>query len=371
MSRYPNVDYSVFEIRTDLELYWTNRYALFKSYGYVLRPRFKPDWVPSWKYDLSISPMDAEDHISWHVWVPGLMDARRISDRALVIFKKVKTESEEVKLATYLSSEPLRQDPNNHCVPILDVIVDEEDPAVSFLVMPYLRHINDPLFDTVGSILDCIGQLLRGLVFLHSHNIAHRDCAYKNLMFDATAMYTQGFHPVTLITLPDNVSRFAPYSQRSQVGATYYFTDFGISTRFAPDEQNRLVTGMDGLDQELPELSDDVPYDPFKADVFILGNMIRTRLHYKYRNVDMIEPLMASMIHPNPRRRPTAKQALERFEKIQKECSFLRRVWRAEIRTESVVARVVLDSRSLEIDLFLVFYSARIYILICMFGKEE
>ena len=42
----------------------------------------------------------------------------------------------------------------------MDVIVDREDPAISFLIMPYLRYINNPEFDSVDSILDCVEQLL-------------------------------------------------------------------------------------------------------------------------------------------------------------------------------------------------------------------
>ena len=54
----------------------------------------------------------------------------------------------------------MRKDPRNHCVPILDVLDDPADPATSFLVMPFLRNIDDPEFDTVGSILQCVSQLL-------------------------------------------------------------------------------------------------------------------------------------------------------------------------------------------------------------------
>ena len=88
------------------------------------------------------------------------MDATRVSDGKLVLFKKVKSASEEIKIASFFSSDKLRKDPRNHCVPVLDIIRDREDPATSFLVMPFLRWVDDPQFDTVGSILDCVHQLL-------------------------------------------------------------------------------------------------------------------------------------------------------------------------------------------------------------------
>lgn len=51
----------------------------------------------------------------------------------------------------------------------------------------------------------------------------------------------------------------------------YYFIDFGISTRFEGPGPYR-VTGCIGRDPSPPELSETVPYDPFKLDVYVLGN---------------------------------------------------------------------------------------------------
>ena len=76
-------------------------------------------------------------------------------------------------------------------------------------------------------------------------------------------------------SLPNNVLKMAPIMPRSNVPVTYYFTDFGISSMFSSDDVDRVVTGSDGLDRDLPELSKVIPYDPFKADIFILGNTFR------------------------------------------------------------------------------------------------
>lgn len=97
-------------------------------------------------------------------------------------------------------------------------------------------------------------------------------------MMDATSLFPRSFHPVSDHCLPDQFLTTAPILSRAIVPVTYLFTDFGISTWFAPEDQNRLVTGTDGLDREVPELSDDVSYDPFKVDIFLLGNLFRTFL---------------------------------------------------------------------------------------------
>lgn len=33
----------------DSEIWWRDHFHEIKSHGYILRPRYRPDWVPSWK----------------------------------------------------------------------------------------------------------------------------------------------------------------------------------------------------------------------------------------------------------------------------------------------------------------------------------
>ena len=77
---------------------------------------------------------------------------------------------------------------------------------------------------------------------------------------------------------PQSITRPATLLSRNDVPVIYYFVDFGISTWLKPEDTDRLVVGSDGLDQDVPELSDDVPYDPFKVDIFVLGNFFRQEL---------------------------------------------------------------------------------------------
>ena len=46
------------------ESYWTRRQQFLVSKGYTLRPRYRPDWVPSWKRDPKTSIFDADDRHS-------------------------------------------------------------------------------------------------------------------------------------------------------------------------------------------------------------------------------------------------------------------------------------------------------------------
>ncbi|KAH9845945.1 hypothetical protein C2E23DRAFT_855260, partial [Lenzites betulinus] len=90
----------------------------------------------------------------------NVIDASRISDGKLVYVKRVTSDSQELHIHSYLSSEALRRDPRNRCVPLLDTIQDSTDPNTTFMVMPFLRYIDSPPFETVEDVLECLDQLL-------------------------------------------------------------------------------------------------------------------------------------------------------------------------------------------------------------------
>ena len=92
---------------------------------------------------------------------------------------------------------------------------------------------------------------------------------------DGDLLYPKGFHPTTPL-LDASGEKFASPRWRRNV-PEHYFTDFGISTRFEGTETTRLVIRVNGQDDEVPEFSMRVPYDPFAVDVFILGNLFRTQ----------------------------------------------------------------------------------------------
>jgi hypothetical protein len=96
----------------------------------------------------------------------------------------------------------------------------------------------------------------------------------NNILLDADAMYPEGFHPVSM-DIAATYSGLAKHTSRASAGAKYYYVDFGISVYIPEAVGPKLVTGTLGRDQDPPELSDEIPYDPFKLDVFIIGNMFR------------------------------------------------------------------------------------------------
>ncbi|KZV68704.1 hypothetical protein PENSPDRAFT_609718 [Peniophora sp. CONT] len=307
------------------ELRWRDRQLFLQSKGYMLRPRLRPGWVPSWLMT-GEDPMDCEDGES----LPArsrLVDATRISDGKMVYIKCVNTGDLESQIACALSSDALRRDPRNHSVPIEDVFADDEDPSVSYLVMPFLRRMNSPEFETVGEVVDFVDQILEGLAFMHEQGVAHRDCAAPNIMCDASAMFPRGFHPINQYSLFDDIKTGATILPRATAGVRYYFIDYGISSYFPPGRPRELVTGIYGREQDVPELSSTKPYDPFAVDIFILGSLFKKEFCKKYSRLHFLEPVANAANARDPASRPTAIELLHLWQAQKRRVTLLQSPW--------------------------------------------
>ena len=93
---------------------------------------------------------------------------------------------------------------------------------------------------------------------------------------DATHMYPFGFHPTESIFLDDRKTDATRLS-RLEAGVKYYYVNYGISSYFPPGSQRELGLGIAGRDrdQNVPELSISLPYDPFKVDISTIGKVLR------------------------------------------------------------------------------------------------
>ncbi|KAI0829362.1 kinase-like domain-containing protein [Trametes gibbosa] len=322
---------------TSEEVVWSRVQLYLEEHGYLLRPRYRQGWIPSWRGQEPGAWARAEDGLTLPARV-NVIDAIRIADNSLVYIKKVRADGDEQAIVAHLNTVELRQDARNRSVPILDTL-PHPDEGSRFIVMPFLRYIDSPDFACVEEILYCGEQLLEGLVFLHENHIAHRDCAYKNIMMDASGLYPRGFHPILQDDLPDITAR-APVLSRTSANIRYYFTDFGISSRFSAQDDNRFVVGREGLDKSVPELSNDVPYDPFKVDVYILGNVFKGQFLEKYKNFGFLEPLVLKMTARDPALRPSAETALQEWRALYRRTSVLNRFRRVEHVDATLGARL-------------------------------
>jgi hypothetical protein len=66
--------------------------------------------------------------------------------------------------------------------------------------------------------------------------------------------------------------------RRSVAPLKYYFIDFETSRQYSSDDQNPLCVGICGQARNVPEMSETVPYNPFKLDVYQLGTTLQPML---------------------------------------------------------------------------------------------
>ena len=100
-----------------------------------------------------------------------------------------------------------------------------------------------------------------------------------NILLDEKGqMFPRGYHPHNQEIEPDysQVAKYKP--RRDAKGIKYMLIDFGISSQFPSFEDRERVVGCMAADATIPELSPDVPYDPFALDVYTLGNVYKEEL---------------------------------------------------------------------------------------------
>ncbi|KAI0709590.1 hypothetical protein C8T65DRAFT_197773 [Cerioporus squamosus] len=298
------------------EIFWRDRYDWLRQSGYELRARYRPDWVPSWKGTNKLTLL-CEDGIS--LLVSRVIDAIRTKDGRVVVIKQVQksVHPHEVDIGRYLTSPPLSDDPRNHCCPILDVLQDPRDPDIQLVVLPFLKRYNDPKFGTVGEAVEFFRQALEGLQFMHEHHVAHRDCMTLNVMMDPKPMFPELYHPGLPMKTRDFKGYVHPYSRTARP-VKYYWTDFGLSIRFDPQDTNPLAAPVLGGDRTVPEYKKNprAPCNPLRVDVYNAGNLIREDFLQIYKNFAFMEPLVERMCSEDPEKRPTMSEVVSEFQKI-------------------------------------------------------
>ncbi|KAJ6478647.1 kinase-like domain-containing protein [Mycena vitilis] len=310
------------------EVFWYNHRDWLKSKGYVLRPRYQEGWKASWtlgngKRKFSNRYEDGALHMR-----VSIMDATRVEDGAFVVLKKINTKDHpyEVKIGTYFSEQPQRSDPENHCVPILEVLQSPHRSKIQIIVMPLLQRFDKPRFDSIGETIAFFRQIFIGLRYMHRHGVAHRDCARYNIMMDGSPLYSTPMHPVDN-TMKRDWSGRVSHKSRAEHPVKYYLTDFGISRHYRPEALPTVEAPILGADKSVPEFqiknNEDPPdCDPFPTDVYYLGNLLREDFTeggpYVLQKIgfEFMNQLVTDMVNTDPSKRPTMEEVVDRFEDL-------------------------------------------------------
>jgi len=145
-------------------------------------------------------------------------------------------------------------------------------------------------------------------------------------MFESSAMYPTGFHPVKLNRNRDFKGEATAYT-RTQRPPRYLFIDFGLSRRYTTRDE---PLHHDGGDRSAPGLKSQKWSNPFHTDVYYIGNLVRNEfmrvrsrisrtvvsisfLSQKYRGFRFMEELIDAMTDKDITRRPSIEEVIERF----------------------------------------------------------
>ncbi|KAL5632843.1 hypothetical protein ACGC1H_005704 [Rhizoctonia solani] len=296
---------------SEVEKRWVSFQPYLLSKGYQLRPRYRPGWTPSWK-STSLDPISCED--SGNTLPVRTLDATRLSDRVQVMIKIVvpsdddREGEEELQILQHLSSEPYSAHPRNHTVECLDSFSIPGVDGGAFYIMPLLRAYDDPPFHDLGEIHAFLVQVFEGLQFLHENDIAHCDIASANIMMNGRVLYDEPFHPFYQDFSLDRKRQIQARYLRSQRPIRYYYIDFGYAKWFRDPDQPRVAYGSRARERT-PEQLGGGAYDPFKADIYQLGAILRRDLIPQYSDLHFLLPLAREMTRHDPAGRPKLEQA--------------------------------------------------------------
>ncbi|KAJ7080928.1 hypothetical protein B0H15DRAFT_933066 [Mycena belliarum] len=294
--------------RDPKELFWVENQPYLLSLGYKLRPRYHPDWTPTWELEPKKSQLYFEDDLEQLKYT--VLDAVRIKDDKKVVLKRVEIGSPELQMLQFLASEKMRNDPRNRTVPLVDTISLPHDPGTVLMVMMYGRRFDYPPFHCRGEFFEAFFQLLQGMEFMHEHNIVHGDAAIQNIIMDETRVVPKGSHFIADRTHSGHSRLFSWKDRCSVAPVDYYYIDFGLTFYFPAGVRNATMLGYYGSWREpIPELSATVPYNPFKVDVCRLGLTILEVIEPYPALADFI-PLAKRLCDRDPNRRPTPTEAL-------------------------------------------------------------
>ncbi|TRM69713.1 kinase-like domain-containing protein [Schizophyllum amplum] len=292
---------------------WCKYQPLLEAKGYRLPAEYTPEnTISIAELKKHGSPFLLTDHP--HVQ----LESKRISDGSFVVLKFVKVSVQEAAITSHLAKI---RDPWNHTIPVWDVLSLPDDTKWCILVCPRFRSCYKLPFYTISQFVGFLRQVLRGLCFMHRHNIAHCDIASGNVVLDESATSEEDDETfVVEKSSPSKTLRFRGalrrWTARKRKAARYYFIDFGLSCAFDSYEKRHNVYGVCGQHRDIPELSEETPYDPFKIDMRQVGETLKKDFIGEYSGLEFIQPLVDRLREDDPTKRPTAEEALDIFEHL-------------------------------------------------------
>ncbi|KAF9553085.1 hypothetical protein CPC08DRAFT_698056, partial [Agrocybe pediades] len=220
-----------------------------------------------------------------------------------VAIKLVRLGSDEHRILQFLRDQPLDTLKENCVLPVLDIQVPFTTRSLwgNSVVLPKHR--------TIKEVLHMMHDMLKGLAFLHRHNIIHGDIYSSNSLEDD---FRDSYFSLD----------YGLRTTRRYEGHTRYaIFDFDLS-RQVPQEVNRrdywISTNSDfawgTFNVTMDYAQGELEYNPFITDVGALGVMFSHQFHYAIPHLPILAPFFDMLTTHKLRQRFTASEAHAFFE---------------------------------------------------------
>lgn len=204
----------------------------------------------------------------------------RICDGTKVVLKAVHISSREYEVIRLLSTPPLRNDPMNHTIPVLDFIEVRGDDIVFIVMEEWSSQLITDTPCCLKLFLGALRQCIEHAVFMHKHHFAHLDISLRNLLTDYKGHYA--------------------------------YIDFELSRRYI-GISNPVIVGYRGTEIP-PECEPGGVADPYKIDVWALAVLILRACKLTGYYVPELMHVIKPMLHEAPHHRPPIRHVLRAFD---------------------------------------------------------
>jgi len=248
---------------------------------------------------------EGEDGLCRDAGLPeNLFRGTRVKDGTPIVVKAVHLRSRELSINRILSSPPLKHDPANHTVPVCDLIEVPEHGLAFIVQEEWSPEVIIPgcTTCTLRDFLRGIRACIEGLVFMHTHHIAHLDISLRNLLSDNKGRF---------FYIDFEMSRYFPPSPPPPFRSKHHVAHVCDAPR--PPRVGKIRAT-----EVPPELELGGESDPFKVDIFQLGMLIvnANKLTGYETLLPEIAQVVRPMLHPSFECRPGASAVLQTFDKM-------------------------------------------------------
>ncbi|KAF8869760.1 kinase-like domain-containing protein [Gymnopilus junonius] len=293
----------------------------FQEHGYVYTPRISEEdsmhidrhpfgelhqvKYPYAYYDSSGSvPLGALD-------MSGKVVFAQDSTGRHVAIKLVRDGTDEYRILRFLSQQSLESLKENCIIPVLDFLPID---GFWFVVMPrWGTGIHLPWINNARHVLDIIHSMLKGLAFLHAHNISHGDLNLDNILVNHFSDYDDMLH--------ENRVRA---DLRSKQMLSYAVFDFDFSIMLPPETDKTKYRlpykrSWGTFNYTNDTTQGEFDFNPFVLDIGALGVRLCWAYQHLAQHIPMLAPLLDKMTTRDLQHRPTASEVLRLFEDLYSE----------------------------------------------------